>query len=224
MKKIVVPLLFALFTKISVMAQVTVINIDPNVMERNNDGKDLVKYIFPEDDNRNILFSGIVNCGISADTIMGLAKDYVYDLEKQNHAKCKMEFESKTKIGYHIELPIGKEFYIINWPGSHSLQENELSKISFDLSIEPRQGKYRYVLSNFITERYRIHGAGISEGQSNFVHWQRVYSLTKEMPRRGKKRKEYEMMIEKEKAIYQAEYDAVQKVVADLESLTDDNF
>ena len=44
------------------------------------------------------------------------------------------------------------------------------------------------------------------------------------MPRRGKKRKEYEMMIEKEKAIYQAEYDAVQKVVAGLESLTDDNF
>ena len=102
--------------------------------------------------------------------------------------------------------------------------DRALSKISFDVTIEPRQGKYRYLLTNFNTERYRIRGAGKSEGQSNFIHWQRVYSLTKEMPRRGKKRKSYEKLMEREKALYQAEYDTVQKVIAELESLANKAF
>lgn len=205
---------------ISLSAHAQFESVDPNVMEWNYDGKDLVKYIFPEDENRNIKFSAIVVCGLSADTIMGLAKDCFYDIEKRYNAECKLEFESNTRVAYHITIPIGKEYFIIHFPYSkHDLMDRTVSKISFDISIEPRQGKYRYILTNFNTERNRIHGRGKSEGQSNFIHWQRVYSLTKEMPRRGKKRKEYEMMIEKEKATYQAEYDAVQKVIADLESL-----
>lgn len=220
MRKLTLLLFVCLISRLSLSAQPIVDDIDPNVMEWNNDGRNLVKYIFPEDGNRNILFSGIVNCGLSVDTIKGYAKDFVYDLEKKNNAKCKREFESETKMGYHIDLPVGKEYYVVRWIGSHSgILDNTISTISFDLTIEPRQGKYRYVLSNFVTERYRIHGDGLSKGQSNFIHWQRVYSLTKEMPRRGKKRKKYEMMINKENALYQAEYDAVEKLIANLESL-----
>ena len=52
------------------------------------------------------------------------------------------------------------------------------------------------------------------------IHWQRVNSLTKEMPKRGKKRAEYENMINYENVLYQAEYDAVQDVIKGLENLT----
>lgn len=221
MKKSV--LFVLLLISLSTNAQIVI--VDPNVPRSQNTSEKLVSYIFPEDENRNIKFSGIVNCGISADTIMGLAKQCVYDIAKRYNAKCDLELEGMTKIGFHVKMPVGKEFFVITYPyAPRDLMERPLSFISFDVTIETHEGKYRYVMDNFITQRIPIHGAGISEGQSNFVHWQRVYSLTKETPRRGKKKKEYEMMIEKEKSTYQAEYNAVQKVIADLESFTAKTF
>ena len=82
-----------------------------------------------------------------------------------------------------------------------------------------REGKYRYTLTHFITDRWRIPGEGKDNGQSNIIHWQRVNSLTMEQAAaRGKKKDEYTSMINKEKASYKAEYNAVMAFIEGLKT------
>lgn len=173
--------------------------------------------LFPQNDNGEIIISDIVLCDMSADSIMGLAKEFMYNINKQLNANCKIELEGTTKIACRVKLPIGNEFFPI---GSLVTLERSHSEVAFDLAIEVRKGKYKYTLSNFFTERRRIPGEGKNDGQSNMIHWQRVNSLTKEMPSKGKKREEYEKMIEDEKITYQAEYKAVQMVIEKLKTFT----
>lgn len=173
--------------------------------------------LFPDE------YRTVVKTNLSADTIMGLAKEFLYSISKKYNASTSDEMEGITKLACDIELKVGKKYISVGVMGSNNnigTWEKAASTISFNLMIEIRDKKYRYTLSNFVTDRYRIPGDGKDQGPSNLIHWQRVNSLTKEMPKRGSKRIEYENMLNLEKALYQAEYNAVQDVINGLENLT----
>ncbi len=173
--------------------------------------------LFPDE------YRTVVKTNFSADTIMGLAKEFLYSISKKYNASKSNEMEGITKLACDIELKVGKKYISVGVMGSNNnigTWEKAASTISFSLMIEIRDKKYRYTLSNFVTDRYRIPGDGKDQGPSNLIHWQRVNSLTKEMPKRGSKRIEYENMLYLEKALYQAEYNAVQDVINGLENLT----
>lgn len=172
--------------------------------------------LFPDE------YRKVVNTNLSADTIMGLAKEFLYSISKKYKGNTSNELEGITKLACDIELKIGKKYITVGvWnPGDVGTWEKAASTITFSLMLEIRDKKYRYTLSNFVTDRYRIPGEGKDQGPSNMIHWQRVNSLTKEMPKRGSKRTEYENMINFEKALYQGEYNAVQDVIKGLENFT----
>ena len=178
--------------------------------------------LFPEK------YQAVINTDLSADTIMGLAKEFLYSLSKRYKASTSNELEGITKLACDLELKVGKKHFTLEGPPIPATisWEKAPSTISFSLMIEIRNKKYRYTLSNFVTDRYRIPGEGKDKGPSNLIHWQRVNSLKKEMPKRGSKREEYEKMIDFENTMYQAEYNAVQDVIKGLENLTvsDDDF
>ena len=91
--------------------------------------------------------------------------------------------------------------------------------VSFNLVIDIRNGKYRYTLSNFETDRWRIPGEGRDKGQSNVIHWQRVNSLRKELASAKKKdQDEIRGMIKKEEISYRKEYEAVMNFIDGLKS------
>lgn len=175
--------------------------------------------LFPEG------YKVVVNTKYSADTIMGLAKEFLYSISKKYNARTSNEMEGITKLACDLELKVGKKYISVGaWrSGDIGTWEKAASTISFSLMIEIRDKKYRYTISDFETDRYRIPGDGKDRGPSNLIHWQRVNSLTKEMPKRGSKRKEYEDMIAFENALYQGEYNAVQDVIKGLENLTISN-
>lgn len=174
--------------------------------------------LFPMNDKGEIVYTDIIPCALSADTIMGLAKEFMYDIGKRYNATCKIELEGVTKLACKVMIPIGKEYFSI---GDIATWERSHSEVSFDLLIEIRPKKYRYTLNNFYTQRRRIPGEGKNDGPSNLIHWQRVNSLTKETPRKGKNREEYLRMIEDEKTTYQAEYNAVQGFLKDLRTFAE---
>ena len=179
--------------------------------------------LFPQNDKGEIVFSEVISCDMSAEMILGLAKEFIYDIEKRFKADCDIELEGVTKLACHIEMPVGKEYFSFGVFSSDNIAtfERAHSEISFDMVIEIRKGQYRYTLNNFFTQRRRIPGEGKDDGPSNMIHWQRVNSLTKEMPKKGKRRDEQLRMIEDEKATYQAEYNAVQDVVNGVRSFTE---
>lgn len=172
--------------------------------------------LFPEE------YKVVVNTNVSADTIMGLAKEFLYTFTKETNANISHEMEGITKLACDLELKVGKKYISVGvWrPGNIGTWEKAASTISLNLMIEIKDKRYRFTITNFITDRYRIPGEGKDRGPSNLIHWQRMNSLTKEMPKRGKKRVEYENMIIFEKTLYQAEYDAVQDLIKGLENFT----
>lgn len=174
--------------------------------------------LFPQDESGNIVFTGIVETDFSADTIMGLAKEFLYSLSKKYKAKTSNELEGITKVACDIELNVAKGYISVGNIGSW---EKSTSTVKFSMILEIRNKKYRYTLNNFITDRYRIPGEGKDQGPSNMIHWQRLNSLTKEMNDARKKEQEhFQELIDYEKALYQAEYNAVQDVILGLKSFT----
>lgn len=168
--------------------------------------------LFPQDEKGNIVYSEVIDAPFSADTILGLSREFLYRIEKDGIGKVSHQFDGTTMVACDIELPVGTDTLSIGvWnPGNIGVWLKAASTVNFNLVIDIRPGKYRYTLTHFITDRYRIPGEGKDKGPSNLIHWQRVNSLSKEMAKAKEKDKpEFELMIEKEKMIYKLEHEAV---------------
>ena len=177
--------------------------------------------LFPQDSLGNITMSGVIECEYSADTIMGLAKEYLYDISKKYDAKVSKTMEGVTKVACDVELKVGERYISVGvWgEGNIGTWKKAASTVKFNLTIDIRKGKYRYTLSKFNTDRFRIPGEGKDQGPSNLIHWQRVNSLKKEMQKAKKKDiTKYDYMISTEETLYKAEYQAVQDFEEGLKS------
>ena len=173
--------------------------------------------LFPENEEGDVVISEVVLTSFRADTLKALAMQFMDEMDRTDEVNISKIDEGLTKISASVEVKEGTRYVAI--PYGPAIKKAR-SVVDFTMVIDFRDGKYRFTLSNFNTDRWRIRGDGKDQGPSNRIHWQRVNSLTKEMPKRGKKRAEYENMINYENVLYQAEYDAVQDVIKGLENLT----
>ena len=172
--------------------------------------------LFEQNDNGEIIYTGIVETPFPADTVLGLAREYLYTIEKKYNARISDRFEGVTKVACDVSLPVGVRYINASWAGVFA---KPAATVRFNLVIDNRPGKYRYTLTNFKTDRWRIPGEGKDNGPSNMIHWQRVNSLQKELEKARKKDKEeLATMIEKEKASYEGEYKAVMDFIEGLKT------
>ena len=172
--------------------------------------------LFEENENGEIVYTGVVETPFSADTVLGLAREYLYLIEKKYKANVSDRFEGVTKVACDVELPVGIRYVDVPWAG---LIEKPAATVKFNLVIDIRPGKYRYTLTNFWTDRWRIKGEGKDNGPSNMIHWQRVNSLNKLYKRAlNKEVSIYGPMIEAEEESYRAEYAAVMNFVDGLKT------
>lgn len=166
--------------------------------------------LFEQNENGEIVYTGIVETLFSADTVLGLAREYLYTIEKKYNARISDRFEGVTKVACDVELPVGTKYIDASWAG---IIAKAAATVSFNVVIDIRPGKYRYTLTNFKTDRWRIKGEGKDNGPSNMIHWQRVNSIKKDVPK-----KEAEKMIEQENVSYQGEYRAVMDFIEGLKN------
>ena len=97
--------------------------------------------LFPEDAEGNIVYSDIIQCGLSADTIKGLFREWLYTLKQEQRADIDEELDGVTKMVCEIELPIGKEFYKMSVPyGEIATFERHTSQVTF-ISIWERSAR-----------------------------------------------------------------------------------
>lgn len=172
--------------------------------------------LFEENENGEIVYTGVVETPFSADTVLGLAREYLYLIEKKYKANVSDRFEGVTKVACDVELPVGIRYVDVPWAG---LIEKPAATVKFNMVIDIRPGKYRYTLTNFWTDRWRIKGEGKDNGPSNMIHWQRVNSLNKLYKRAlNKEVSIYGPMIEAEEESYKAEYAAVMNFIEGLKT------
>lgn len=187
--------------------------------------------LFPEDALGNVVFSSVVSVPFSADSIMMIASEYVsgQNVSDKCVVKC---LSSSTRIStFAIQLNIGKQSWGMEYWGTPLFVfMRDASHVKFKCIIEAREGRYKYSLIDFETNRNTIRGEAKNDGQPNIVHWQRVNSLTKERnayvaTHHGDKRSlkevvfDYNSQIAYEACLYQAEYDAVKRFENGLKKL-----
>ena len=194
--------------------------------------------LFPEDDNGNVYFSDVIILPCSADSIILAAKNFISSQNVTGYCRAKELSESPTMLAYDIEMGIGEQHWGIEYWGSPLfVLIRDASRVKFKCVIEARQGKFKYSLINFETNRNTISGEAKNDGQTNIIHWQRVNSLTKERDfysfnhdasKRETKEKlfDYNAQIAYEAYLYQLEFDAVNQFAQGLANLkvTDDEF
>lgn len=192
--------------------------------------------LFPEDDNGDVCFSDIIEVPYSADTIMTAANDYITSRSVSEKCVVKCLSNSPRASTYSVQLNIGKQAWGFDFWGSPLfVRVKDASHVKFNCIIEARQGKYKYSLINFETNRNTIRGEAKNDGQPNIIHWQRVNSLTKErdafvashnIEKRSVKEDlfDYNSQIAYEACLYQAEYEATKDFEEGLRKLSFDDF
>ncbi len=192
--------------------------------------------LFPEDESGNVVFSSIIDVPCSADSIMLFADDYISAQNISDRCVVKNLSKSSRTSTYSIQLNIGKQMWGVEYWGSPLfIFKRDASHVKFKCIIEARNGKFKYSLVDFETNRNTIRGEAKNDGQPNVIHWQRVNSLTKEKndfvsKNDPKKRKVKEVLfdfnsqIAYEACLYQAEFDATKRFEDGLRNLkwTDD--
>lgn len=192
--------------------------------------------LFPEDNSGNVVFSSIIDVPCSADTIMLIADDYISAQNITDRCVVKNLSKSSRTSTYSVQLNIGKQMWGVEYWGSPLFVfSRDASHVKFKCIIEARNGKYKYSLVDFETNRRTIRGDAKNDGQPNIIHWQRVNSLTKERNEYASKndvnkRKVKEVLfdfntqIAYETCLYQAEFDATKRFEDGLRNLkwTDD--
>lgn len=187
--------------------------------------------LFPEDASGNVFFSSIIDVPYPADSIMLVADDYI--IAQNVSDKCIVEriSNSSRTSTYNVQLNIGKQTWGMElWGSPLFVVKRDASHVKFKCIVEVRDGKYKYSLIDFETNRNTIRGEGKNDGQPNIIHWQRINSLTKEkntyatshdISKRNVKEVlfDYNSQIAYEVYLYQAEYEATKQFENGLRNL-----
>lgn len=185
--------------------------------------------LFPMDKDNFAELTGIVECNLSATQIgdavsAWLGREIImYKLEIDNDEK----FISNRQVIFRAEMPVGSK--LIGTPAAATgveLQwETSESDLSFICKIDIKDNKFRYRFFQIVTDRWRLRGDAESEGAINDIHWQRINCLESMQAKALTNRKfnEYEEAIEKEKEIYELEYEQMKRLENDLINCVNEN-
>lgn len=190
------------------------------------------KNLFPQNEDGDITFSKIIEVNGNSEQIKDVVKSYIYTYASRHDIDIKDPIESELKLQYQLKYPVGKENVKIGgaWGNPFISFLRDASRVIFNCTIEIRNGKFKYTLSDFETNRRMIRGEAKNNGQSNTIHWQRVNSLAKERNRfiqkndtTKRKNKEelydYNSQIAYEEAQYKKEYASIIMFISGLEAL-----
>lgn len=225
MKKIIILLLTVAFS-----AQVQYAQNMRHYTLSSNGEKEWI--LFPENSNGDVIFSSIVEAPFSADTILMAADSYIISLNAPGNCEVKAVSKSNIKNVYSVQLNVGKQLWTIEYYRTPLFVINrDVSHVKFTCVIEARNGKYKYSLIDFETNRRTIPGEAKNDGQPNVIHWQRVNSILKERKdycssHKAAKRQaiediySYNEAIAEETYLYFDEYNSVQRFEEGLKNLT----
>ena len=167
--------------------------------------------LFPENEEGDVVISEVISASFRADTLKALAMQFIDEMDRTDEVNVSKIDEGITKITANVEVKEGTRYVEI--PYGPAI-ERARSFVDFTMVIDFRDGKYRFTLSNFNTDRWRIRGDGKDQGPSNRIHWQRVNSINKDFKRKSTRA---EMIAEEEDA-YAEEYKAVMAFVDKLKT------
>ena len=196
------------------------------------------KSLFPEGDDGKVFFSEIISFPHAADSIIMAVDNFMMKMNIKDGYKIESVPSSPLMKAYNVQLEVGKQNWGIEYLGSPLfVLQRDASHVKFKCVIEAKQGRYKYSMFDFETNRNTIQGEAKNDGDPNILHWQRVNSLAKERDqykathdelKRQTKEKiyDYNTQISYETSLYFAEYASFKRLIDGLAHLNffDDDF
>lgn len=187
--------------------------------------------LFPKGEDGKVFFSEIISSPFSADSIIMAADNFMMKMNIKDGYTIESVSSSPSMKTYNVQLEVGKQNWGIEYFGSPLFViQRDASHVKFKCVIEAKQGRYKYSMFDFETNRNTIRGEAKNDGDPNIIHWQRVNSLKKErdlyiskhnVEKRQSKEViyDYDSQIAYESNLYLAEYNSFKKLVDGLAHL-----
>ena len=155
------------------------------------------EYLFPTNNEGKIIYQGVIDAPCSKAVLKEYAIRFFRELDKNPLINVKtIQTEYESRYDFDVILSSGKVRQEIHYAKFH----RDRSRIRCHVALEFKEGRYRYTVNPYETNRLNLRGAAKCDGTPNEIHWQRVNSL-------HKRRDSH--IIEYEKESYKLEYEAV---------------
>jgi len=174
--------------------------------------------LFPIQEDGNVTYQEVIEIDYTKSELKEMIIEFFNTLDKEDEYDVRtIQTENESHYDFDVNIASGRcrqDAGFVSWM-------RDISTVRSHVKLEFKEGRFRYTVVLYETNRQTIRGEAKSDGQPNKLHWQRVNSLTKERNeyRNGsKKYKEYDAQIILENEWYQKEYEAVQKFLQRLAS------
>ena len=157
--------------------------------------------LFPTNDEGKIIYQGVIVAPCSKAALKECAIRFFRELDKNPMINVKtIQTEYESRYDFDVILSSGKVRQEIHYAKYY----RDRSRIRCHVAIEFKEGRYRYTVNPYETNRLNLRGKAKCDGTPNEIHWQRVNSLNKRWDSH---------IIDYENETYKAEYEAVINLV-----------
>ena len=212
MKKRLFLFMFLVLSSLGLFAQVSIGHIDTNGPKG--------ECLFPEDENGFAEFKEIIPYEISKSAISSYILAWMNGLKRT--IILRDEIIRDDFISFHggVDIDDDLPFFKTMTADSTKYYSKADSELSFDCSIEIREGRFKYRFYNIESERSTIKGKNIlSVGPINDVVWNRVNGLKQLKASASKSHiAEYDQKINLELLLYKVEYQVIIDMVNSLQN------
>lgn len=157
--------------------------------------------LFPTNDEGKIIYQGVIEAPCSKTELKEYAIRFFRELDKNPNINVKtIQTEYESRYDFDVILSSGKVRQEIHYAKYY----RDRSRIRCHVALEFKEGRYRYTVNPYETNRLNLRGKAKCDGTPNEIHWQRVNSLNKRWDSH---------IIDYENETYKAEYEAVINLV-----------
>ena len=162
--------------------------------------------LFPTNEEGKIIYQGVIEAPCSKAELKEYAIRFFRELGKNPYIDVKtIQTEYESRYDFDVSLSSGK----VRQEISYAKFYRDRSRIRCHVALEFKEGRYRYTVNPYETNRLNLRGKAKCDGTPNEIHWQRVNSLNK--------RRDSDL-IDYENESYKLEYEAVIYLVKLLEN------
>lgn len=189
------------------------------------EGEMFVK-LFPENDGL-VQYEYSTETDLSSDDILDNVEEVINKLSATRNYEFDLQNSGRRSLSYKVEIAYGQQplslypVFVFN---------RRATKVKFQCNIYVRNGKYKFSLTNFETNRNTIRGNAKNDGDPNIIQWQRVNSLLRERNEEMESRKnaprkarliafDYNLKIAYECSLYAQEYNLLHNLIDKLENV-----
>lgn len=180
--------------------------------------------LFPQGNDGRVRMVDTIRCEASASEISDAVKSFFVQMDMRKDVDVDQEKSTMNRWVYEIQIEFDEYYFDVqSHDGLFGWDRDDASEVELVCDVFFQDHLCIVTLSDFETDRVTLRGDAKSDGDPNWIHWQRVGCLQQELNRiksdsRRAREKQYDLQrqIEREHYWYANEYNSVNTLLEGL--------